>query len=160
MKNAESVSVRERLDSEWAEYQQGLTARGERVVKSLDASSPEIDRLLDPSPAWLETQAQVTGCQYQFARMNVLTLGFAPGAKHFRITFSYYAHGKSFSSELSSSVAMEQGRTFSIFYNPLNPQQNSQMKVSFSSGSQLYALGVAGSILISMVYLAMMNGCN
>lgn len=92
--------------------------------------------------------------------MNVLTLGIAPVSRHFHISFTYRAHGKTSSGELSSSIVMEQGKSFPIFYNPLNPRQNSRSKLSSSPGSQVYVLGVAGSILISMLYLAMMHSCN
>jgi hypothetical protein len=56
---------------------------------------------------------------------------------------------------------MEQGEIFPIFYNPLNPQQNRQSESASPSTSRapLFALGIAGSIVISLLYLAMMNGC-
>ena len=37
------------------------------------SSNPEL--LDNATPYWLETQAEVTRCQYVFARMNTLTLG-------------------------------------------------------------------------------------
>ena len=120
---------------------------------------------LKSSPPWMETQAEVTACHYEFARMNTLTLGIARDSNRFLISFTYYAHGKTFSGELTAPVAMEQGKTFPIFYNPLNPQENRQSESEgtgsgLASGTPLFAVGIAGSIVISLVYLAMMHGCN
>ncbi|MEO6802659.1 MAG: hypothetical protein ABI197_05355 [Granulicella sp.] len=116
----------------------------------------------DDSPFWLETLAEVTACQYVFARMNALTLGIATNSNRFRISCTYYAHAKTFSDEFTSPVAMEQGKTFPVFYNPLNPQENRQfVREAASAGkAPLFALGVVGSIVISLLYLAMLHGCN
>lgn len=116
----------------------------------------------DDSPTWLETQAEVTACHFVSPRLNTLTLGIATDSNRFRISYVYYAHATTFSDEFTSPVAMEQGKTFPIFYNPLNPQQNRQsVPGAVSAGrAPLLALGIAGSIVISLVYLAMMHGCN
>ncbi len=116
----------------------------------------------DDSPSWLETQAEVTACRYIFSRMNTLTLGIAIDSNRFRISYTYYAHATTFSNEFTSPVAMEQGKTFPVFYNPLNPQENRQSVPGAVSISRtpLFALGIAGSIVISLLYLAMMRGCN
>ena len=114
---------------------------------------------LDASVPWLETQAEVTGCRYEFARMNTLSLGIATSRNQFIISFSYYAHAKTFCDEFTSPVAMGQGETFPVFYNPLNPQQNSRSESAPTSRVPVFAYGVAGSIVISLLYLAMMGGC-
>jgi hypothetical protein len=54
---------------------------------------------------------------------------------------------------------MGTGETFSVFYNPLNPKQNSRSEAAPTSGVPPLAYGVAGSIVISLLYLAMMGGC-
>jgi hypothetical protein len=160
MQDSERRSKLEEVDSRWAEYEERLSAKESGMAKMPYAPVPKIYRHLDRSPAWMETQAQVTACHYEFARLNVLTLGYASDTKHFSIYFTYYAHGKTFGSELNSSVAMEKGQKFSIFYNPLNPQQNSVSNSGSCSGWQISALGIAGSIVISLIYLSMMQGCN
>jgi len=135
------------------------------MINTSTSIAPEIDQPFDPSPPWLETQAEVTACHYESAGMNTLTLGIAPDSNRFSISFTYYAHAKTFSGELTSPVAMEQGRTFPIFYNPLNPQESRQSE-SGATGSgltgrnPLVAIGIAGSVVISLLYLAMMHGCN
>jgi hypothetical protein len=112
------------------------------------------------TPLWLETQAQVTACKYQFTRMNTLTLGIPPDKNRFLITFTYYAHGKSYTDEFTSPTYLEQGETFLVSYNPLAPQQNTKSSSSPVTKTPLFAIGVAGSVLLSLLYLGMMRGCN
>jgi hypothetical protein len=114
----------------------------------------------DRFPEWLETEATVTGCHYEFARMNTLTLGIATDANQFLIAFSYYAHGQTYTDEFTSPVLVEQGTKFTVLYNPLAPQQNSKSRSASMGRSPLIALGVAGSIVLAMVYVAMMRGCS
>ncbi len=127
--------------------------------KTPNSIASKVVQPLDSSVPWLETQAEVTACHYEFARMNTLSLGIATEPNRFIISFTYYAHATTFSDELTSPVAMEQGKIFPIFYNPLNPQQNRQSGSPSTSRAPLFALGIAGSIVISLLYLAMMNGC-
>lgn len=140
--------------------------RGEDgTINSSSAITPKIDRTFNSSPPWLETQAEVTACHYEFARMNTLTLGIAPYSNRFSISFTYYAHARTFRGEFTSPVAMEEGKTFPVFYNPLNPQESRQSESGatgsgLTSRSPLFAIGIAGSVVISLLYLAMMHGCN
>ena len=113
----------------------------------------------DASIPWLETQAEVTACRYEFARMNTFSLGIATSSNQYMISFSYYAHAKTFCDEFASPVAMGKGETFPVFYNPLNPQQNSRSVSAPTSGVPVFVYGVAGSIVISLLYIAMMGGC-
>ena len=113
----------------------------------------------DASVPWLETQAEVTACRYEFARMKTLSLGITTSPNHFIVSFSYYAHAKTFCDKFTSPVAMEKGETFPVFYNPLNPQQNNPSEHPPASRMPLFAVGIAGSIVISLLYLAMMIGC-
>ncbi len=111
-------------------------------------------------PAWLETQAQVTACKYQFARMNTLTLGFSPDRNRFLITFTYHAHGKTYTDDFTSPAYLETGATFPVTYNPLAPQQNSK-SASFSKGrAPLAGIAVAASVILSLLYLALLRGCS
>jgi len=113
----------------------------------------------DASVPWLETQAEVTACRYEFARMNSLCLGIT-SRNYFIISFSYYAHAKTFFDEFTSPVAMGKGENLPVFYNPLNPQQNSRSEAAPASRVPLFAFGIAGSIVLSLLYLAMISGCN
>jgi hypothetical protein len=109
---------------------------------------------------WVETEATVTLCRFQFARMNTFTLGIQTGEK-FRITFDYYAHGRLYSDEFQSPVAIPQNERIHITYNPLHPEQN-----SLTSGPKaalkrnpLIAFGIIGSVVLSLLWLIMLRGC-
>jgi hypothetical protein len=107
---------------------------------------------------WLETQARVSACKYEFGAGQALAFGI-PTSKHFLITFSYYAHGKTFTDEFRSSTYLEQGKAFTITYNPLAPQQNNKSTSVPTTKTPLFAIGIAGSVIISLIWFAMMRGC-
>ena len=110
-------------------------------------------------PGWIATSATVTTCRYQFARLNTIYLGFQTTDK-FRITFDYYAHGRLYSGEFQSPVAVPQNTTLPIDYNPLDPQQNSLAgSESPTSRLPLLAVGILGSIILSLLWLAILRGC-
>jgi hypothetical protein len=111
-------------------------------------------------PAWLETEAKITACKYQPSRMNNLTLGIPTDPNHFLITFTYYVHGKTYTDEFTSPVYLEQGTILPITYNPLAPKQNSKSAATPATSTPLFAIGIAGSIILSLVWLALMRGCN
>ena len=112
------------------------------------------------NPSWLETQATVTACKYQFARLHTLTLGIPTEDGSFLIAFSYYAHGKTYTDEFTSPAYLEQGSTFPVSYNPLAPQQNTKSASHSPTRAPLFTIAVAGSIILSVLYLAFLHGCN
>jgi hypothetical protein len=107
----------------------------------------------------METTATVVACEYQFARMNTLLLGLQSGAR-FRIAFDYRAQGRTYSDEFQSPVAIPQNERFTVRYNPHRPEENDRSGKAGSGGRvPLMAIGVAGSIVLSLLWLAMMRGC-
>jgi hypothetical protein len=110
---------------------------------------------------WITTEATVTSCHFQFARMNTLALGMQT-SKKFRIAFDYYAHGLLYSDEFQSPVAIPQDERISVAYNPLHPEQNSRTSGANVSASRtpLIGIGIIGSIVLSLLWLAMMRGCS
>ncbi|MCU1226703.1 MAG: hypothetical protein JWQ42_4796 [Edaphobacter sp.] len=113
-----------------------------------------------PKPSWFDTQAKVTACKYQFARMNTLTLGTPTDDNHFLITFTYYAQGRTYTDRFTSPTYLEQGQTLPLSYNPSDPQQNSKSAASPATRPPLFAIGVAGSVILSIIFLAYAHGCN
>ena len=111
-------------------------------------------------PPWLETQATVIACRYQFARLHTLTLGIPTDDGSFLIAFNYSVHGKTYTDEFTSPTYLEQGSTFPISCNPLAPRQNTRSTSHSSTRAPLFATAVAGSILLSVLYLAFLHGCN
>ena len=89
-----------------------------------------------------------------------MTMGLQTGEK-FRILFDYYAHGRLYSGEFQSPVAIAQGSKIPISYNPLSPNQNTYSSSSAAgSGRQILTIGIAGSILLSLIWLALLRGCS
>ena len=114
-----------------------------------------------PAPAgWIETEATVTTCRFQFARMNTFTLGIQTQDK-FRITFDYYAHGILYSDEFQSPIAIAQNERIPVSYNPLDPKQNSRGRASSAvpGRGSLVGFGIAGSIVLSLAWLLVIRGC-
>jgi hypothetical protein len=111
---------------------------------------------------WIATEATVTTCRFQFAGLGNLAWGFST-QKKFRITFDYYAHGRLYSGEFQSEVAVPQNERIPITYNPLAPEQNSRdpdtSRAPSNAKPPLLAIGVAGSIILSLLWLAILRGC-
>jgi hypothetical protein len=93
--------------------------------------------------------------------MNPFTLGIQTSEK-FRIAFDYYAHGRLYSDEFQSPVAIPQNEHISIAYNPLHPEQNSRTSGPNASPSRnpLIGIGIIGSIVLSLLWLTILRGCN
>ena len=120
-------------------------------------------RIESRTEPWIETQATVTSCRFRFAGLGNLAWGFSSREK-FRITFDYYAHGRLYSGEFQSRVAIPQNETIPIAYNPLDPQQNSRddssaPAASPSSKPPIIAVGIAGSIILSLLWLLLLHAC-
>ncbi|MEO6982501.1 MAG: hypothetical protein ABI072_05240 [Edaphobacter sp.] len=110
-------------------------------------------------PPWLETHARVTTCEYDAGAGQALAFGI-PSSKHFRITFTYYAHGQTYTDQFTSPTYLEQDATFTITYNPLAPRQNSKSAAEPITKTPLFAIGIAGSIILSLLWLAILRGCH
>jgi len=112
---------------------------------------------------WIATEATVTTCRFQFAGLGNLAWGFSTREK-FRITFDYYAHGRLYSGEFQSPVAVPQNERIPITYNPLHPEQNSRDASIPAGASQgkppLIAIGIGGSVILSLAWLAILRGCH
>jgi hypothetical protein len=111
------------------------------------------------SPPWLKTQAEVIACKYESGAGQALAFGI-PASKHFLITFTYYAHGKTYTDQFPSSTYIEQGETFPISYNPLAPQQNSKSEATPAIRTPPFAIGIAGSVILFLICLVLMRTCN
>ena len=116
----------------------------------------------NPQP-WIATEATVTSCRYQSPALGILAFGI-PTTRKFSITFDYYAHGRLYSSEFQSSTAIPQNEHLPITYNPLHPEQNSRAHALNStpttSNPPLIAIGIAGSVLLSLLWLAVLRSCH
>ena len=110
---------------------------------------------------WIATTATVTTCRFQSPGLSTLAFGFQTSEK-FLITFDYYAHGRLYSDEFQSPVAIPQNETIPLTYNPLDPQQNNRTNHPSATPERkppLIAVGIAGSIVLSLLWLAILRGC-
>jgi hypothetical protein len=113
------------------------------------------------TPDWIATEATVTTCQYQSPGLSTLAFGFQTTRK-FCITFDYYAHGRLYSGEFQSSVAIPQNNRIPITYNPLDPEQNSRSSTRSVTSTRppLIAIGIIGSVILSLFWLAILRSCH
>lgn len=117
---------------------------------------------MPPTPdGWITTTATITTCRYQSPGLGPLAFGFSTRQK-FRVTFDYYAHGRLYSSDFQSPTAIPQNEQIPIAYNPLNPAENTRANSPTASQGQppLIAIGIAGSIILSLAWLAVLRSCH
>ena len=117
---------------------------------------------MNETEPWIATTATVTTCRFQSPGLSTLAFGFQTGEK-FAITFDYYAHGRLYSDEFQSPVAIPQNERIPITYNPLHPEQNSRdpetARAPANPKPPLVAIGIAGSIVLSLLWLLILRGC-
>lgn len=108
------------------------------------------------SPAAAQAIATVTSCTYDVGAGQALAFGI-PRNKHFRIGFNYWANGELRTGEYASKAAVPQGTLFPITYEPDAPHIPSQLTPS--NRSQILLVGIAGSVILSVVWMVILRGC-
>ena len=109
---------------------------------------------------WPEALATVLECKYDFGAGRALAFGI-PTRRHFRIRYNYFAEGELHEGQFASEKALPQGHLFPIRYDPDAPHQNTHSANSLApTRGGLLALGIAGSVLLSLAWLALMHGCS
>jgi hypothetical protein len=77
---------------------------------------------------WPQTEATVYSCGWEATPVDGLLSrrfsGIASG--HYIVVFSYEVEGNHYSGEFNSSEVWKEGNTFSLHYNPENPEENDQ----------------------------------
>lgn len=121
--------------------------------------SPALQRATHP---WPEAMATVTACRYEFAAGRALAFGL-PTMRHFRITFNYWAPNTNnidelHTGELTSEKAMHVGTLFPIRYNPDAPHETSH-STQLPTRAPLLAIGIIGSIILSLAWLLILHSC-
>jgi hypothetical protein len=115
--------------------------------------------------AWPEALATVLSCKYDFGAGRAL-VGI-PSSKHFRITYNYWAPNEDgvdtiHQGEFVSDHYLAQNTLFPIRYNPDTPSDHlhaySSVTVS-SPRNSLLTFGILGSVVLSIVWFAMLRGC-
>jgi hypothetical protein len=111
-----------------------------------------------PPPIWMETEARVTNSRHELVRMSRLILRVANAHGEVIVSFTYYAHAQIYYDSYKSPVARAQGETFPVFYNALNPRQNSLSPSKFLNRRPLWNTAILGFILLSILLLAVASG--
>ena len=113
-------------------------------------------------PGWIAIQATVTSCRYRSSALSSMAFGVGLEQK-FLITFDYYAHGRLYSDQFGSARAIPQNEQVALAYTPLDPQENTLTHRASStqgpSRSPLIAVGIAGSVILSLAWLLVLRGC-
>lgn len=112
----------------------------------------------DGKPDWPEAMAEVTECRYDVRAGRAIAFGL-PSKKHFRIAYNYWAGDRLHTGECFSEKAMPQGSLFPIHYDPDLPHINRSAANSPVQRIPLLAIGVAGSIVLSLAWLLFLHGC-
>ena len=107
---------------------------------------------------WPEAIAEVIECRYDVRAGRSVAFGLT-SKKHFRIAYNYRAGDALHTGECFSETAMPQGTLFAIRYNPDLPQQNRTATEDAPARLPLLAIGIAGSIVLSLVWLLLLRGC-
>lgn len=117
---------------------------------------------MPPIPdGWIPTTATITTCRYQSPGLSPLAFGFST-RQRFRITFDYYAHVRLYSGEFQSPIAIPQNEQIPLAYNPLNPAENTRghSPTAPQGKPPILAIGITGSILLSLAWLVVLRGCH
>lgn len=120
---------------------------------------------------WPEAMATVTSCKYKVSTGRALAFGI-PETRHFTITFNYWAPDPEgtpelHTSEFLSDKALPEGTLFPIRYNPEAPHQTTRSTTEpppatgalVLNRSTLFAIGIMGSIVLSLAWLFILRGC-
>jgi hypothetical protein len=145
-----------------------LNAAGRRAWKQeandrQDTAASITDRGNDntesnPQPIWMETEARVTECHHELPRVRKLSLSVTKTLDNVIVSFVYYAHAQIYYDVFRSKVARTQGEAFSVYYNALNPRQNTLSPSQFLNQRPLSDIAMLGVILTSFLVLSLVRG--
>ena len=107
---------------------------------------------------WPEAMAEVLECRYDVRAGRALAFGLTT-KKHFRLTYNYLVEGELHTGECFAEKAMPQGTLFPIHYDPDVPRKHRSGIGVRPARVPLLAIGVAGSILLSLLWLLVLRGC-
>lgn len=118
-----------------------------------------------PRDLWPEAMATVTACKYEFGAGRALAFGL-PSARHFRITFNYWAPNADnidelHTAELTSEKAIHVGTIFPIRYNPDAPHETTHSTAAPElTRNPVLVIGIIGSIILSLAWFLILRGCS
>jgi hypothetical protein len=111
-----------------------------------------------PLPIWMETEARVTECHHELSRVRKLPLRVTKDPDDVIVSFTYYAHARTYYDNFISPVAMAHGETFFVYYNALNPSQNTRSPSESTKRSPLSDIAILSLIILSILVLTLVRG--
>ena len=111
---------------------------------------------------WPDAMATVTECRYEMRAGRALAFGL-PASRHFHIRYNYWAGDALHVGECYAAKAMPVGTLFPIHYDPNLPQRSRNpagLDPAAASRIPLFAFGIAGSIVLSLLWLLVLRGCS
>ncbi len=103
--------------------------------------------------------ATVTACTYDAGVARALAFGL-PTSRHFLITFNYFVSDTLHTGQFRSRKAVPQGTLFPVAYNPDAPQENDKAGSAPTVRNSVFVVGLVGSIVLSLAWLALLRGCS
>jgi hypothetical protein len=107
--------------------------------------------------------ATVLECHYDVRAGRAMAFGL-PSGKNFRIRYNYNANGSLHTGEFYSATAIPQNTLFPIRYDPAAPHdhthENSVATTPPNPRRAIFLIGIAGSILLSLAWFAVLRGCH
>lgn len=118
-------------------------------------------RLTTDQATWPEAIATVTACKYDAGAGRALAFGI-PTTRHFRIAYNYFVKDEIHTGEFTSSTPIPQGTLFPIRYNPDAPHHNSHAASPDPQAMRapILTIGIVGSVILSLAWLAILRGCH
>ncbi len=113
---------------------------------------------IETRSAWPEAMATVTACKYEFGAGRALAFGL-PVSRHFVISFNYFVDGALHTGQFSATKAIPQNTLFPIRYNPERPAENERSGREPVGRAAILAVGVVGSVVLSLAWLLILRGC-
>jgi CO/xanthine dehydrogenase FAD-binding subunit len=127
-------------------------------IAGSNAKLPNNTARATPRPVWMVTEARVTECRNELVRASALTLRITNDPNKLTVSFTYYAHAQLYYGNFISLVVRAQGETFSVYYNALNPSENTQSSSGSTKRSPASDIAMLGVILISILALSLVRG--
>ena len=137
----------------WKQEAKNRRATGASHTKRSNHTAQSI-----PLPIWMETEARVTECHHELSRVRKLPLRVTKDPDDVIVSFTYYAHARTYYDNFISPVARAQGEALSVYYNALNPRQNTLTPSRLLKRGALSDTAVLGFVLLSMLLLAIASG--
>lgn len=111
------------------------------------------------SADWPQAMATVTACTYTAGAGPAMAFGLST-SRHFLIAYNYFVDDVLHTGEFASKKAVPQGTLFPLAYNPNAPHENEKSTSFPTSRSPILAVGIIGSVILSLAWLLVLRSCH